>query len=135
LALQKKRAADVRLQTTSGLAKVYDLVTHIYEATKSFPNDERFGLTSQLRKASVSVPSNIAEGHDRLTRGEYLQFLGNARGSLVEVETQLLIASRLGYLSEERNSALAREIVSVRQMLSALIASLRGRRSPSQPLA
>jgi four helix bundle protein len=69
----------------------------IYQLTKSFPDSERFGLTNQLRRAAVSVASNIAEGYGRSMRGEYLQLLGHARGSVCEVETQLVIARGLGF--------------------------------------
>jgi len=69
----------------------------VYQLTKSFPSDERFGLTNQLRRASVSVPSNIAEGKGRSTTGELIQYLGFARGSLQEVDTQLELAILLGY--------------------------------------
>ncbi|MDX5333637.1 MAG: four helix bundle protein [Gammaproteobacteria bacterium] len=75
-----------------------ELVEEIYAITSGFPKHERFGLVSQLRRCSVSVPSNIAEGSARLTAREFLHFLGMARGSLSEMETQLIIASRLGYL-------------------------------------
>jgi len=68
----------------------------IYKLTASFPDSERFGLTNQLRRASVSVASNIAEGYGRSSRGEYVQFLGHARGSNFEVQTQLVIANGLG---------------------------------------
>jgi four helix bundle protein len=78
--------------------RAVELVTHVYRVTKTFPNDERFGLTSQLRRAAVSVPSNIAEGQGRFSRGEFKQFLGHARGSLLEMETQITIATNLGYL-------------------------------------
>jgi four helix bundle protein len=74
-----------------------DLCDQIYRITDTFPRREIFGLTSQLRRSAVSVPSNIAEGEGRLSRGERRQFLGNARGSLYEVETQLLVARRAGY--------------------------------------
>lgn len=73
----------------------------IYRLTSSFPSDERFGLTNQLRRAAVSVASNIAEGYGRTSKGEYIQFLGHARGSVFEVQTQLTIAKGLGYGREE----------------------------------
>ena len=69
--------------------KAMELVTEIYRVTKQFPKEELFGLMSQLRRAAVSIPSNIAEGKGRLSKGEFRQFLGNARGSLAEVETQI----------------------------------------------
>lgn len=74
-----------------------EMTLSIYNLTNSFPVSERFGLTNQLRRAAVSVASNIAEGHGRTTRGEYVQFLGYARGSICEVETQLVIARQLGF--------------------------------------
>jgi four helix bundle protein len=70
--------------------KIVGLVTEIYSATSKFPREEIYGLTSQLRRSAVSVPSNIAEGQGRATRGEFVQFLGNARGSLCELQTQSL---------------------------------------------
>ena len=102
--------------------KAMTLVTDIYRATQSFPGDERFGLTSQLRRAAVSVPSNIAEGQGRLTLGEFRQFLGHAKGSLCEVETQLLIAQNLGYLPAPRS--LLDSLNEVARLLNGLINSL-----------
>src|SRR5438270_9252479 len=82
--------------------KSIDFVTEIYLVTKTFPKEEIYGLTSQLRRAAVSIPSNIAEGQARLSRLEFKNFLSHARGSLVEVETQLLISRNLGYLSKKQ---------------------------------
>ncbi len=77
------------------------LVTDVYRCTRGFPTSEIYGLTAQLRRAAVSVPSNIAEGQGRSSTGEFRQFLGHARGSLLEVETQILIAQNLGYIRPE----------------------------------
>ena len=78
-----------------------NLVEMIYKLTASFPNEEKYGLTSQMQRAVVSIPSNIAEGYGRDSRKEYLYHLSVSRGSLAELETQLLIAIRLKYLAEE----------------------------------
>ena len=83
--------------------RAMDYVVVCYEITRDFPKEEIYGLTSQLRRSAVSIPSNIAEGHGRNTRGEYIQFLGIARGSLKESETQVILASRLNYLSQEKS--------------------------------
>jgi four helix bundle protein len=77
------------------------MVTDIYRSTQSFPREEIFGLTSQLRRSAVSVASNIAEGQGRLSKGEFQQFLGQDRGSLIELETQILIAGNLGFLNPQ----------------------------------
>jgi four helix bundle protein len=81
--------------------KAMALVTEVYRVTRTFPKDELYGLTSQLRRSAISVPSNLAEGHGRNSRKEFHQFVGQARGSLVEVETQLEIAMNLGYLRKD----------------------------------
>ena len=81
--------------------KAMDLVTDVYRATKGFPRDELYGLTNQLRRAAVSVPSNIAEGQARFFKKEFHHFLSHARGSLVEIETQLVIAQNLEYLTPD----------------------------------
>jgi len=102
-----------------------ELVTSIYRATKLFPREEVYGLAGQLRRSAVSVPSNIAEGQGRATRGEFLQFLGHARGSLFEVETQLILAGELGYLPSSDVSQLLNKMTRVAQLLNGLISSLR----------
>ena len=81
--------------------RAIQLTVVVYSLTASFPVSEQFGLTNQLRRASVSVASNIAEGYGRSTTGEYLQFLGHARGSNCELQTQLIISRALGFGSEE----------------------------------
>ncbi|PYV38174.1 MAG: four helix bundle protein [Acidobacteria bacterium] len=106
------------------------LVKGIYRLTRSFPPDERFGLVSQLRRAAVSVPSNIAEGQSRHTCGEFVQFLSHAEGSLAELETQILIAVDLDFCSqEEANQALA-QIEELQRMLNSLRQKLATRHSP-----
>jgi len=104
--------------------KAMELVTNTYAATASFPRDELFGLTSQLRRAAVSIPSNIAEGQARLTSSEFHHFLGQARGSLMEVETQLQIARNLGYLSEDKTAGLLDSCAEVGRVLNGLLASV-----------
>jgi four helix bundle protein len=81
--------------------RAVEMTLAIYKLTAAFPASERFGLSNQLRRASVSVASNIAEGYGRSTKGEYVQFLGHARGSNGEVQTQLIIAKGLGFGSDE----------------------------------
>ncbi len=81
-----------------------DMVTKVYEYTSTFSSDERFGLTSQIRRSAVSIPANIAEGAARQHDKEFIQFLFVAQGSSSELETELLIAQKLGYLSRERFS-------------------------------
>ncbi len=104
--------------------RAMQLTLSVYRLTAQFPADERFGLTSQLRRASVSVPSNIAEGYGRGSRGEYRQFLSTAGGSTLEVQTQLLIANELGYCDRnclESATALSEE---TSKMLYSLIRKL-----------
>jgi four helix bundle protein len=107
--------------------KGMELTKAVYLATKCFPADERFGLTNQLRRAAVSIPSNIAEGNGRLTTGELLQFLGMARGSSLEVQTQLELASILGFGIAAEIDAAASLVSEVIRILNAAIATLRAK--------
>lgn len=102
--------------------KAIVLVTDVYRATQTFPKEEQYGLTSQIRRAAVSIPSNIAEGQARATRGEFRQFLGHAKGSLAELETQLLIAEKLDYLANPQ--PLFDQVTEIGKMLSGLVSSL-----------
>jgi len=104
--------------------KSMDLVTAIYSATAGFPKEEQFGLTSQVRRAAVSIPSNIAEGQGRLSEKEFRYFLGQSRGSLMEVETQLQIAQNLGYLESAKTNALLKACAEVGRILNGLLASI-----------
>jgi four helix bundle protein len=101
------------------------LVAEVYRVTKLFPREEIYGLTSQLRRSAVSVPSNIAEGQGRASRGEFVQFLCTARGSLFELETQLLIAGQLSYFKPQDGTEISQQLTRVAQLLNALINSLR----------
>jgi four helix bundle protein len=112
--------------------KAMGLVTEIYHVTHKFPKDELFGLTSQLRRAAVSIPSNIAEGRGRSSLGEFRLFLGNAMGSLAEVETQIFIAQNLQYIDEATTSSLLDLSSEVGRVLNGLIASITKRRSGSR---
>jgi four helix bundle protein len=105
--------------------KAMELVTEIYRMTHSFPKEEVFGLVSQLRRAAVSIPSNIAEGKGRISKGEFRQFLGNARGSLAEVETQILIAQNLSYLDEPGTNKLLAKVEEVGKVLNGLLSAVK----------
>ena len=102
-----------------------DLAVRIYRLTLAFPKEERYGLTSQMRRAAVSVPSNIAEGKGRASDKELIQFLCHSRGSLFEIETQLAIGERLGYSTKEECEEVRTETARVGQMINGLIRSVR----------
>ena len=104
--------------------KAIDLVVAIYRITQSFPREEAFGLTSQMRRAAVSIPSNIAEGQGRRSAKEFQRFLDIARGSLQEVETQLLIANRLHYLDDSQQHTLLLQNTEVARLLDGLWRSM-----------
>ena len=110
-------------------AKAFAL--EVYAISDEFPKQEIYGMTSQVRRAAVSVASNIAEGQGRLTRGEFIQFLGHARGSLLEAVTQLEIAAERKYLDQEQLRCLEQKGFQILRLLNALIDSLRSQRSHS----
>jgi len=107
--------------------RAIDLTLTVYKLTATFPDSERFGLTNQLRRASVSVASNIAEGYGRASRGEYVQFLGNARGSISEVETQLVIAKALRFGSSQVLNTAEDLCNEVGRILRAMMKSLKSK--------
>ncbi len=95
------------------------LVDHIYDITKSFPREEMFGLSSQMQRAAVSVPSNIAEGAGKGSDKEFVRFLSHAVGSLYELETQVIIAVHRNYIAEEQSNHLIEDIISLQKRVSA----------------
>jgi len=104
--------------------KAISFVSDIYKITESFPDSEFFGLTNQIRRASVSIPSNIAEGAARTSLKEFNQFLSIALGSIAEIETQLMIAMNLQFISTEKHKELTVKIDDIRKMLIGLKKSL-----------
>jgi four helix bundle protein len=109
--------------------KAVDFVIEVYKATENFPKEERFGLTSQLRRASVSIPANIAEGAGRKSEKEFLNFLSIAQGSTSEVETELLIAFRLEYLDKNKYNSLLESLDDIGRMLTGFSNHLKKRSS------
>ena len=105
--------------------RAIEFVIALYRLTDHFPKDEKFGLTSQLRRAAVSVAANIAEGAARKSSKEFLQFLSNSQGSASEIDTELLIAWRLGYLPENDYKDLYGNLDDVGRMITGLSQSLR----------
>lgn len=104
------------------------LVLNVYRSTQPFPRTETYGLVSQLRRAAVSIPSNVAEGQARLSTGEFRQFLWNARGSLMEVGIQILLAQELGHLEREESENLLRASAEVGKILNGLLNLLPSRK-------
>ena len=111
-----------------------EMVTSIYKMTMTFPKDEVFGLVSQMRRAAVSVPSNIAEGYARGTDREKLHFLRISSGSMSEIETQLMLSLNLGYIGQDAYDILSEQITSVWKQLNSLISSVKNRLSPQDQL-
>ena len=104
--------------------KSIDLAVKTYATTRGFPAEERFGITSQMRRAATSIPANIAEGQARNTTGEFLQSLGIARGSLAELETFLTLSEQLAYLTRPDCESLLKDCAEINKMLHALMKSL-----------
>ena len=96
------------------------LVKIVYRVTQDFPSDERFGLVSQMRRAAVSVPSNIAEGQSRRTPGEFVQFISHAGGSLAELETQTIISVDLGFVTSDNAEPILQAVEELQKMLNSL---------------
>ena len=107
--------------------KAMDLVYHIYQITKLFPKEEIYGLTSQLRRAAVSVASNIAEGQARKSKLQFKYFLTIAKGSIAEIDTQLLIAIRLNYIQEIQ----IKDLITIREEVSKMLSSMITKFSPA----
>ena len=108
--------------------KAMELMVSVYTCTQTFPKVETYGLISQMRRAAVSVPSNIAEGHARISTGEFRQFLSHALGSLVEIETQILIGERLSYIDAEKSNELLARTTELGKTPNGLLRSLPTRR-------
>jgi four helix bundle protein len=100
--------------------KAMEMVVQVYAITKQFPKEELYGLTSQVRRAAVSIPSNIAEGHSRKSTPEFLNFLSIAQGSRAEVETQLMLAEHLGYAPKPRIEPTLSLLEEINRMISSL---------------
>jgi four helix bundle protein len=104
-----------------------DFVVEIYRLTEKFPKEEKFGLTSQLRRAAVSVAANVAEGAGKTSRKDFMRYLSNSQGSTSEIETELLIALRLNYLDEADFKILSKDLDDVGRMITGLSRSLQRR--------
>ena len=100
--------------------KAVELVTDVYRGTERFPKEERYGLTSQIRRAAVSIPANIAEGAARYSSKEFAHFLSNAQGSASELETELIIARRLGYFDQPTFSELMTQLERIGRLITGL---------------
>lgn len=108
--------------------KSMELVTNIYRLTRDFPHEEQFGLSSQIRRSAISIPSNIAEGAARNSAKEYMQFLYVSLGSVAEIETQILIAKELGLMKSE--NSLLEDVSAIRKMLTGLISFVSKKQIP-----
>ncbi len=109
------------------------LTTKLYKLTSRFPDTERHGLSSQIRRAATSIAANIAEGWGRGSTGEYIQFLTVARGSLMELETQLIVACNLHFLGADASGQTSKEVEEIGKMLNGLIGALKSRKTGLRP--
>jgi len=111
--------------------KSMDLVTQVYSLTKTFPKEELYGLSSQMRRAAISIPSNLAEGRSKRTTRDYIRVANMSYGSASELETQLIIAKNLGFAAEDQLNAVINELTEIGKMLYGLVTSLE--KKPSSP--
>jgi four helix bundle protein len=121
---QRSRTKELEImrphQNLAAWLKALDLITDVYKGTERFPKEERYGLTSQIRRAAVSIPANIAEGAGRHSKKEFAHFLSNSQGSASELETELVIAHRLGYLDETTFARLIAQLERIGRLITGL---------------
>ncbi|MEP6708117.1 MAG: four helix bundle protein [Pyrinomonadaceae bacterium] len=120
LSLEKGAMTMRPHQKLEAWSKAVELVTDIYRSTERFPKEERYGLTSQIRRAAISIPANIAEGAGRRSKKEFVHFLSNSQGSASELETELIIANRLGYLDETSFAELVSQLERIGRLITGL---------------
>ena len=113
--------------------KGIELVEMVYKITATFPEEEKYGLRTQMRRAAVSIPSNIAEGHLRKTAKDFKQFIAIARGSCAELETQIIISYKLGFIQEDNFSNLSSKIDELSKMLSSFYSKINSKPPNHQP--
>jgi four helix bundle protein len=116
-------------QKLEAWSKAIELVKDIYRSSEQFPKEERYGLTGQIRRAAVSIPANLAEGAGRRSQKEFAHFLSNSQGSASELETELIIAKRLGYLNEATFARLMQQLERIGRLITGLARQVTG----SQP--
>src|SRR6266850_918702 len=124
---QKKESMTMRPHhKLEAWIKAIQLVTDVYKSSEGFPKEERYGLTSQIRRAAVSIPANLAEGAGRRSSKEFAHFLSNSQGSASELETELIIANRLGYLDETTFAKLIDQLERIGRLITGLVRHLTG---------
>lgn len=114
-------------QRLEAWSKAIELVTDIYKSSEHFPKEERYGLTGQIRRAAISIPANIAEGSGRRSQKEFIHFLSYSQGSASELETELIISNRLGYLDEAEFAKLMGQLERLGRLITGLARNLRGK--------